>query len=70
MFIPAELVFAPQVVTNAAATIGCAAILGTHWLAGPWPDEILAMPGFAETSALFEIYPIVYFCSSSRQDHP
>lgn len=33
--------------------------LGTHWLARPWPEEVLAIPGFTESSALFEIFPIV-----------
>lgn len=59
MFIPAESGFSPQVSTDAAATKGYAAIFDTHWLAGPWPNGVLAIPGFTETSVLFEIYPIV-----------
>ena len=59
MFVPGESCSSPQVGTDAAATVGYAAIFGTHWLAGPWPEEVLAIPGFTESSALFEIYPIV-----------
>lgn len=39
MVIPAVSEFSFQVVTDAAATRGYAAIFSTHWLAGPWPDE-------------------------------
>lgn len=57
MFIPTESMSSPQVVTDASATVGCH--FDTHWLAGPWPEEILAIPGFTESSALFKIYPLV-----------
>lgn len=52
MFIPAESVSSSQVVTHEVAIFW-------HPLAGPWPKEILAIPGFTESSTLFEIFPIV-----------
>ncbi|XP_073462173.1 uncharacterized protein [Aquarana catesbeiana] len=59
LFIPIVSVHSPQVVTDAAASTGFAAIFGHHWFSGPWPQQILLIPGFSQTSALFELYPIV-----------
>ncbi|XP_040181179.1 uncharacterized protein LOC120914567, partial [Rana temporaria] len=59
MFIPALLDESPQVVTDAAASTGFAAIFGRHWFAEPWPPEILLIPGFTQSSSLFELYPVV-----------
>lgn len=59
MFILAKSNSSPQIFTDSAATKGYAAIFGSHWMAGSWSDEVLAIPRFTETSALFEVYPIV-----------
>ncbi|XP_077319473.1 uncharacterized protein LOC143941699 [Lithobates pipiens] len=59
MFIPSVSSSSPQIVTDAAASTGFAAIFDRHWFAGPWPPEILAIPGFNLSSSLFELYPIV-----------
>lgn len=58
-FIAAARNTSPMVFSDASATTGFAAIFGTHWLAGTWPDEVRKIPGFMQTSALFELYPIV-----------
>ncbi|XP_077319609.1 uncharacterized protein LOC143942234 [Lithobates pipiens] len=59
LFVPSVSALSPRVVTDAAASTGFAAIFGNLWLAAPWPPQILAIPGFTETSSLFELYPIV-----------
>ncbi|XP_040285981.1 uncharacterized protein LOC120999169 [Bufo bufo] len=59
MFIPPLSDSSPCIYTDAAASTGFAAIFGNHWFRGHWPAETDALPGFRETSALFEIYPIV-----------
>lgn len=48
----------PLEVTDAAAFTGFAAIFGLHWFAESWPPEILLIPGFTQSSSLFELYPI------------
>lgn len=59
MFIPSASPTSPQIITDAAASTGFAAIFGHHWFAAPWPPEILSIPGFSQSSSMFEIYPIV-----------
>lgn len=47
------------ITTDAADTTDFAAIFGHHWFTGPWPPEILLIPGFTRTSSLFELFPIM-----------
>lgn len=44
---------------DAAVSTGFAAVFVPHWFAGPWPQEILLIPGFSQLSSLFELYPII-----------
>lgn len=39
--------------------LGFSAIFGCQWLASPWPPKVSDISRFAQTSALFKIYPIV-----------
>lgn len=47
MLIPVALALSPPVVTDAAAYTGFIAIFGPYWFTGPWPQEILLIPGFS-----------------------
>lgn len=59
MFIHPPTTFSPRVFSDAAASVGFSAVFGCQWLAGPWPPEASDISWFAQTSALFETYPIV-----------
>lgn len=59
MFIQLSSVLSPQIVTDAAASTGFVAIFVHHWFAGPWPPEVLLIPGFGQSSSLFKLYSIV-----------
>lgn len=59
MFIPSASSSSPQVVIDVAASTSFVAIFGHFWFAGPWPPQILTIPGFSQSSSLFELYHIV-----------
>lgn len=59
MLIPQPTHTSPRVFTDATASVSFAAIFDQEWLANYWPSEVFCMSKFAQTLALFDMYPIL-----------
>ena len=48
--------------TDATPAVGFGGILGDQWFAAVWPPQLFLLPKSSQSSALFEMYPVVIAC--------